>query len=58
LVIQQLLDLKQLLEPHRANRVVADFLACLDEALRERVWLYHWLTRDGQGQATGLGERS
>jgi hypothetical protein len=51
LVIQQLLDLKQLLEPYRRNRVVADFLSCLDEALRERVWLYQWLTRDGRGQA-------
>jgi hypothetical protein len=57
LVIQQLVDLKQLLEPHRANRVVADYLACFDEALRERVWLYHWLTRDGQGQAAGRGAR-
>jgi len=57
LVIHQLLDLKQLLEPHRANRVVADFLVCLDEALRERMWLYQWLTKDGRGQATGLGER-
>jgi tetratricopeptide (TPR) repeat protein len=57
LVIQQLLDLKQLLEPHRANRVVADFLLCLDEALRERVWLYQWLTKDGRGQATGFGGR-
>jgi tetratricopeptide (TPR) repeat protein len=47
LVIQQLLDLKQLLEPHRGNKVVADFLLCLDEALRERLWLYEWLTKDG-----------
>jgi hypothetical protein len=59
LVIQQLLDLKdrQLLEPHRGNPVVADFLLCLDEALRERVWLYQWLARDGRDQAVGLGER-
>jgi hypothetical protein len=57
LVIQQLLDLKQLLDPHRSNRVVADFLVCFDEALRERVWLYQWLTEDGRGQATGFGER-
>jgi tetratricopeptide (TPR) repeat protein len=57
LVIQQLLDLKELLEPHRGNRVVADFLACLDEALRERVWLYQWLTREGRGEAMAHGER-
>jgi hypothetical protein len=39
LVIQQLLDLTQLLEAHRGNKVVADFLLCLDEALRKRLWL-------------------
>ena len=55
LVIKQLLDLKQLLEPHRANRVVADFLLCLDEALRERLWLYQCLTKDGRSQS-GHGE--
>lgn len=57
LVIQQLLDLKELLEPHHGNRVVADFLVCLDEALRERVWLYQWLTRDGRNEAATHGER-
>jgi tetratricopeptide (TPR) repeat protein/transcriptional regulator with XRE-family HTH domain len=56
LVIQQLLDLKQLLGPHRGNRVVGDFLGCLEEALRERVWLYQWLNRDGHSRAAGLGE--
>ncbi len=40
LVVQQLLDLKGLLEPHRANKVVADFLVCLEGAMRERLWLY------------------
>lgn len=40
LVVHQLVDLKQLLEPHRANKVVAHFLLCLDEALRERTWLH------------------
>ena len=39
LVIQQLLDLKQLLEAHRANKVVANFLVCLGQALKERRWL-------------------
>lgn len=40
LVIEQLADLRQLLEPHRANKVVAHFLLRLDEALRERSWLH------------------
>lgn len=40
LVIQQLLDLKRLLEPYQGTRVVADFLSRLDVALRERVRLY------------------
>jgi ATP/maltotriose-dependent transcriptional regulator MalT len=57
LVIEQLLDLKQLLEPHRGNRVVGDFLACLEEALRERLWLYQWLNRGGHSQATGVREK-
>ncbi len=57
LVIEQLVDLKRLLGPHRANRVVGDFLACLDEALRERVWLCQWLTREGRDRATGGGGR-
>ncbi|SBW23038.1 hypothetical protein FDG2_3471 [Candidatus Protofrankia californiensis] len=53
LVIQQLLDLKQLLEPHRAtNKTVAAFLPCLEEALRERLWLYQWLTKDRRGENT------
>lgn len=56
LVIEQLLDLKQLLGPCRANKVVADFLVCLDDALRQRMWLYQWLSRDGRRQPTGLGE--
>jgi tetratricopeptide (TPR) repeat protein len=57
LVIQQLLDLRRLLEPHRGTRVVTEFLSCLDEALREREWLYQWLTQDGRGDGTALGER-
>jgi hypothetical protein len=38
-VIQQLFDFKQLLEAHRASKVVADFLVCLGQALKERLWL-------------------
>ena len=50
LVISQLFDLQQLLQPHRGSTVVADFLACLAETLKERLWLYHWLTKDARGQ--------
>lgn len=42
-VITQLRDLRQMLEPHRGSRVVADFLECLDAELKERMWLYHWV---------------
>ncbi len=51
----QLLHLKQLLEPHRANKVVAEFLSCLGEAWRERMWLYQWLTRDEHSDPPGFG---
>jgi hypothetical protein len=44
LVIHHLVDLRQLLEPYRASKVVAHFLLCLDEALREQTWLQHWRT--------------
>jgi hypothetical protein len=27
--------------------VVGDFLACLEETVRERLWLYQWLTKEG-----------
>ena len=43
-VISQLLQLRQL-AAHRADMVVAHFLDCLEQALRERVWLYQWLTK-------------
>jgi tetratricopeptide (TPR) repeat protein len=46
LVIGQLLALRQALQPHRSNTVVGDFLACLEETVRERLWLYQWLTND------------
>src|SRR5260370_27329153 len=39
LVAQQLLDLKHVVQRHRANSVVADFLSRLDEGLKERMWL-------------------
>ena len=50
LVIGQLLELRQALQPHRSSTVVGDFLACLEETVRERLWLYQWLTKDGGSQ--------
>jgi tetratricopeptide (TPR) repeat protein len=50
LVIGQLLELRQALQSHRSNTVVGDFLACLEEAVRERLWLYQWLAEDGGSQ--------
>ena len=50
LVIGQLLELRQALQPHRGSTVVGDFLACLEETVRERLWLYQWLTKDGGSQ--------
>ena len=50
LVIGQLLELRQALQPHQSNTVVGGFLACLDETVRERLWLYQWLTKDAGSQ--------
>jgi hypothetical protein len=50
LVIRQLLELKQLLQPHRNSAVVADLLSRLEETTSERRWLYQWLPKDGLGQ--------
>lgn len=48
LVVQQLLELKQLLGPYRGSDAVTAFLLGLDETLRERLWLYQWLAKDSQ----------
>jgi transcriptional regulator with XRE-family HTH domain len=54
LVIQQLAGLRRLLEPYRVGSgTVAAFVPCLEEALRERLWLYRWLSK-GRGE-TGHG---
>lgn len=37
LVVQQLRQLVKRLEPHQANRVVAEYLMAVDDALRERL---------------------
>lgn len=49
LVIQQLLGLKQQLEPYRSNKTVTDFLTCLEATLQERRGLYQWLAKDTGG---------
>ncbi|MCT9931454.1 hypothetical protein N5079_14635 [Planotetraspora sp. A-T 1434] len=41
-VTRQLADLQVLLAAYRGEEIVADFLAALDEALKERRWLYQW----------------
>jgi hypothetical protein len=40
LVVQQLLDLRQRLAPQRSSAAATMFLGSLDEALRERRWLF------------------
>jgi tetratricopeptide (TPR) repeat protein len=46
LVIRQLNELSQMLAPYRANRTVEAFLTVLSDTLRQRLWLYTWLTPD------------
>jgi hypothetical protein len=47
LVISQLIQLRRQLEPYSGNVVVAEFLDCLQDAVRERLAFYQ-LTVDGQ----------
>jgi hypothetical protein len=56
LVLEQLLDLKRLLTRHQDGRVVADFLSCLEDTVRQRVWLFQWQTEGGHGGQAGLGD--
>jgi tetratricopeptide (TPR) repeat protein len=58
LVIEQLLDLRRLLYPHRTSTTVVDFLTRLEEALDERLRLYQWLTRDTRDQQLSHQESS
>jgi tetratricopeptide (TPR) repeat protein len=53
LVIQQLRDTQLLLEPYKGTAVVEEFLECLAEAVRQRVWLYQWLTKDTHDLSPG-----
>jgi transcriptional regulator with XRE-family HTH domain len=56
IVIQQLVELKKLLESRQKNKAVDDFLACFDQVLRERLCLYQWLHEDHHGRSTDDGE--
>jgi ATP/maltotriose-dependent transcriptional regulator MalT len=56
LVLQQLLDLKEVVERHRTNSVVADFLSRLEEDTKERMWLGRWVTNEGSVGRTGSRE--
>lgn len=51
-VLQQLVELKELLTPHHKNKTVADFLAYCDQVLRERLCLYQWLSEDERERST------
>ncbi len=41
-VVQQLEDLRKLLNRHRRDRVVGDFISLVHEASQERAWLQQW----------------
>lgn len=46
LVVQQLRQLAERLEPYRSSRVVADYLTAVEDVLRDRLWGYSWLAVD------------
>ncbi|MFI9559101.1 hypothetical protein [Nonomuraea endophytica] len=41
-VTRQLADLREQLKAYRGDEIAADILAALEEALRDRRWLYQW----------------
>jgi transcriptional regulator with XRE-family HTH domain len=53
LVIGQLLALQPLLQPHHSSTVVAGFLDCLENTVRERLGLYQWLASDDRSHREG-----
>ena len=55
LVIRQLNELSELLAPYRANRAVEAFLTVLNDTLRQRLWLYTWLTPDPDTPTSAAG---
>jgi transcriptional regulator with XRE-family HTH domain len=56
LVIEQLLGLQHALRSYSQNKAVAEFLGRLEESLRNRLWLYQWLTRNAREFAVGREE--
>jgi hypothetical protein len=57
LVISQLVELLEALQPYRLSPVVADFVTTLEAALQERLWLYQWLTREQRSYQAADRER-
>jgi tetratricopeptide (TPR) repeat protein len=53
LVIQQLRDIQLLLKSYKGVAVVEDFLECLAEAVRQRIWLYQWPNKNTHDLPSG-----
>jgi tetratricopeptide (TPR) repeat protein len=53
LVVAQLLQLQQRLQPYRDNAAVAEFLDCLQDTVRERLPFYQLIAKDHYGQHGG-----
>jgi hypothetical protein len=53
LVITQLMQLQQQLQPYRASPAVAQFLDCLQDTVRDRLPFYQLLARDHHDQHGG-----
>ncbi|MEU6715397.1 hypothetical protein ABZ897_28365 [Nonomuraea sp. NPDC046802] len=49
-MLQQLRDLRDQLHPHRTTASARETLDHLSEALRQREWLYQWITTDTQAR--------
>jgi transcriptional regulator with XRE-family HTH domain len=53
LVVAQLLQLQQQLQPYRDNAAVAEFLDCLQDTVRDRLPFYQLIAKDHHGQHRG-----
>jgi ATP/maltotriose-dependent transcriptional regulator MalT len=53
LVVAQLLQLQQQLQPYRDNAAVAEFLDCLQDTVRDRLPFYQLIAKDHYGQHGG-----
>jgi hypothetical protein len=53
LVLEQLLSLQHSLGLYNPNKAVTEFKVSLSESLRERLWLYQWMTRNARSFAVG-----